>query len=173
MSNATQNQVRALKALVKLPEIRSKYLENVDFDNLQIDQASDLIGKCRALERQLKSAPYTQDKAPPKIQGQKEMPFENSAGKPAHENQYKIRFSKNYRQPNGFLGYVSLNDQEIGAIEQAHRKYSSRVLEDCLADTENDAQKALALHNKRCHKIFSLVQQQLDYKIFLALNKKK
>ena len=75
MTNATPKQIRALKALNKFPRIKSEYLQDINIDSLEIDQASDLIGRCRELEKQLKSGQYTQSKPAVEKVGQGDFAF--------------------------------------------------------------------------------------------------
>ena len=75
------------------------------------------------------------------------------------------RFSQNYRDLNGTWKTVKLTVEELTKLRSIHRQHCIKILEECEDDYPNDRELQLAAFDKRCDKIFTWIQQELDEKV--------
>ena len=141
MGNATEKQVIALKRFAKNPELSGGLLKGVQFDELSKEKASELIKKCY---------------------GQQDDGNDSQTGEGVD---FKIRFSQNYRNGDGSFKTVTLTDEELEALRNAHREHCVEVLKECEDDYPNDRELQLVMFDKRADKIFTWIQQGLDEKV--------
>lgn len=87
-------------------------------------------------------------------------------------------FAKNCRL-NGEWVIVDLNSGELLALEQKHRQDARQVMRECLEDAGELGLKnqrkvitASALFDKRCHSVYTVIQNALDEKVRLERMKK-
>jgi len=80
-------------------------------------------------------------------------------------------FAKNC-QINGWWLRISLNDNELQAVEKQHREHTKQIMKECLSDAGELGQKnkkavmiATALFDKRAHKIYTYISNALDEKV--------
>ena len=142
MTQATEKQIIALKKFAKNPELSSGLLKGVRFDDLSKEEASDLIKKCYEAQNN-----------------------GNSNGSVLEGSDFKIRFSQNFKNGDGNFSTVTLTDEELEAVRNAHREHCAEVLRDCDKDYPDDKELQISMFDKRADKVFSWIQQALDEKV--------
>lgn len=144
MAEATNKQIIALKRFAKNPELSQGILKRVSFDDLSREEASDLIKECYA-----KRSDKSFESASSIVEGC------GSNGS----------FSQNYRKDDGKFGTVTLTDEELFEVREAHKRHCIEVLSDCEEDYPNDRELQLSMFDKRVDKVFTWIQQALDEKV--------
>ena len=139
MEFINEKQLRALKHFAKDPEVSKKLLKGVQFDDLGKQEASDLLAKCRAHEKQDKAVSYASG-----------------------------LFAQNYRKDDGSFATVYLTTEELESLRQSHRGHCMSVLKECVNDFKNNPEHLAVVFEKRCDKVFSWIQQALDDKVRTA-----
>lgn len=146
MTDATEKQVIRLKKFVKdNPDLSKGILKGIQFDDLGMAEASELIKKCYDYEKGVAD--------------------DNSEHDSDVSSEFRVRFSQNYRNGNGAFGTVSLTDEELAEIRTAHKDHCQQVMEDCEEDYPDNRELQLAMFDKRADKIFTWIQQALDEKV--------
>jgi hypothetical protein len=144
MTDATEKQVIALKRFARNPELSQGILKSVSFDDLSKKEASELIKECYAKQN---------DKGG------------ESATFIVESNGSKGSFSQNYRKDDGNFGTITLTDEELLGVREAHKIHCIEVLRDCEEDYPDDRELQLAMFDKRVDKVFTWIQQALDEKV--------
>ncbi len=87
-------------------------------------------------------------------------------------------FAKNCRLNDEWV-IVDLNSSELSALEQKHRQNAKQVMRECLEDAtelglknQRKVMTASALFDKRCHSVYTVIQNALDEKVRLERMKK-
>ena len=142
MESATEKQVQTLKNLVKNPELSQGILKGVKFDEINKQQASQLISKC----------------------------FDNKGtnnhnGKDDDEEEDGIRYSQNYRDQYGIFKTARLTEEELETVREAHREHCQQILQECQEDYREEPGIILSVFDKRADKIYTWIQLALDEKV--------
>ena len=137
MESITEKQVIALKKFAKNPELSKGILKEIEFKDLDKQQASELITKC---------INYTNN-----IYGE--------------EGEDKSRYSQNFKDTYGIFRIATLTEEEIAKIRKDHSEHCKQILNECKDEYPGEPDVQLAVFEKRCDKIFSWIQQALDRRI--------
>lgn len=146
MTGATNKQIIALKRFAKNPELSRGLLKGVQFDQLSKEEASELIQKC--YDHQNGAAEENID-----------------SNDDSDETEFKVSFSQNYKNGNGSFSTVTLTEEELAEIREAHKQHCVEVLSECEEDYPDDRELQLAMFDKRADKVFTWLQQALDEKV--------
>jgi len=142
MEEATEKQINALKKFAKNPELSKGLLKGVSFDQLDKEEARELIGKC--------------------------YDHVNGSSEEEEDSSFEIKFSQNYRNGDGKFGNVSLSSEELLEVREAHSQHCREVMQECEEEYPNDRELQLAMFDKKADKIFTWIQQALDQKVRMA-----
>ena len=137
MESITEKQVIALKKFAKNPELSKGILKEIEFKDLDKQQASELITKC---------INHTNN-----IYGE--------------EGEDKIRYSQNHKDAYGIFRIATLTDEEITKIRKDHSEHCRQILNECRDEYPGEPDVQLAIFEKRCDKIFTWIQQALNGKV--------
>jgi hypothetical protein len=137
MESITEKQIIALKKFAKNPELSKGILKEIEFKDLDKQQASELITKC----------------------------INHTNNTHAEEGEDKSRYSQNFKDVYGIFRIATLTDEEIATIREAHRQHCKEILNECRDEYPGEPDVQLAVFSKRCDKIFSWIQQALDGKV--------
>lgn len=137
MEKATEKQVITLKKFAKNPELSREILKGIEFDDLNKQEASELITKCINQTNNI---------------------YEE-------EGDDKIRYSQKFRDAYGIFRLATLTDEEIAKIRKDHREHCRQIFIECRDEYPGEPDVQLAVFEKRCDKIFTWIQQALDGKV--------
>lgn len=141
MESATEKQVLTLRNLARDFELNKGLLKGVEFEKLSKKEASELITKC-----------YDQQKNRAKV------PLQNTTG-------YQMRYTQNYKDLNGKFRTVTLTDEELAAVREAHRLHCHQVLSECKQDYPTETGSQQCVFHKRCDKIYTWIQMAVADKV--------
>jgi len=141
MTSATNRQVVALKKFAKDKELSSGILKGVQFDELDKEEARELIAKC-----------YEH------ING-------NNQSFDDDHDEFRIQFSENYRNSDGSFGIAILTDEEVAEVRHAHSEHCDQIYKECVDIYPEDNDVQMAMFDKRADKVFTWLQQALQAKV--------
>jgi hypothetical protein len=135
MENATEKQVQTLKSFARNPVLNQTLFRGVEFEKLNKKEASEFITQCYAQNN------VNEDKG------------------------FHLRYSQNYKVADGKYRTVTLTDQELFGVREAHRKHCQQILSECKDDYPTEPGNQQCVFHKRCDKIYTWIQLALDEKV--------
>ena len=136
MESATEKQVLTLKKFARNPELNRTLFRGIEFEKLNKKEASDLITRCFG-------------------------PDNNKA----ENTEYEMRYSANYRDPNGKFRTVTLTEEELTGVREAHRRHCRQILSECKDDYPTEPGSQQCVFHKRCDKIYTWIQLAIADKV--------
>ena len=150
MEAPTEKQTEALKKFAKNKDLSNGILKGVDLDEVDKEQANELIGKCF-------------DHV-----GKNKKGNSNNSEDSTDTKQVDVsgaRYSQNYKNGNGSFSTATLSEEELMEVRNAHQKHCQEILEDSEDYYPDDRELQIAMFRKRADKVFSWIQKALDEKV--------
>lgn len=136
MESATEKQVLTLKSFAKNPILSRTIFKGVQFEKLNKKEASDLITQCYAQNPTMVDTGY-----------------------------FGLSYTQNFKDSNGRFRTVTLTDQELFGVREAHRKHCHQILSECKDDYPTEPGNQQCVFHKRCDKIYTWIQLALAEKV--------
>ena len=137
MESITEKQVLALKKFAKNSELSKGILKGIEFEDLNKQEASDLITEC------IKQT-------------------NNTYGEDGED---KIKYSQDFKDTYRIYRMTTLTDEQITKIREAHREHCKQIINECRDEYPGEPDVQLAVFEKRCDKIYTWIQKALDEKV--------
>jgi hypothetical protein len=136
MESATEKQVLTLKNFERNPELSKAFFKGVQFEKLNKREASELITKCYA-----------------------------QSDNKGESGDYSMRYSQNFKDSNGKFRTITLTEEELLGVREAHRKHCQATLIECKEDYPTEPGNQQCVFHKRCDKIYTWIQLALADKV--------